>query len=67
MLTDVIMPGMNGRDLATRLANVRPETRVIYMSGYTDRVPLEEDALLIEKPFTAERLMAMVRTALSAK
>ena len=66
MLTDVIMPGMNGRDLAARMAPVRPDTRVIYMSGYTDRVVLEADAMLIEKPFTADQLMAMVRTALTA-
>jgi CheY-like chemotaxis protein len=64
MLTDVIMPGMNGRDLALRMAPVRPDIRVIFMSGYTDRVVLEDHAMLIEKPFTAEQLMAMVRTAL---
>jgi two-component system, cell cycle sensor histidine kinase and response regulator CckA len=67
MLTDVIMPGMNGRELASRMAPIRPDTRVVYMSGYTDRVALEADAVLIDKPFTAEQLMAMVRRALSAR
>jgi len=66
MLTDVIMPGMNGKELAARMAPVRPDTRVIYMSGYTDRVALEDRALLLEKPFTADRLMAMVRRVLQA-
>ena len=64
MLTDVIMPRMNGKELATRLAPVRPDIRVIYMSGYTDRVTLEDDAILLEKPFTAERLMETVRQVL---
>jgi PAS domain S-box-containing protein len=64
MLTDVIMPGMNGKELAARMAPVRPDTRVIYMSGYTDRISLDEGAVLLEKPFTADRLMAMVKDAL---
>jgi PAS domain S-box-containing protein len=64
MLTDVIMPGMNGKELAARMAPVRPDTRVIYMSGYTDRIALDEGAILLEKPFTADRLMAMVKDAL---
>ena len=66
MLTDIIMPGMNGKELAARMAPVRPDTRVIYMSGYTDRIKLEEGAVLLEKPFTADRLMAMVRDVLGA-
>jgi hypothetical protein len=46
------------------MAPVRPDTHVIYMSGYTDRVRLDDDAVLLEKPFTAERLMEKVREAL---
>ncbi|HTP30902.1 MAG TPA: PAS domain S-box protein [Candidatus Acidoferrales bacterium] len=64
MLTDIIMPGMNGKELAARLAPLRPDTRVIYMSGYTDRVNLDDNARLLEKPFTAERLIGMVREVL---
>jgi PAS domain S-box-containing protein len=64
MLTDVIMPGMNGRDLAAKMAAVRPAMRVIYMSGYTDRISLEGGVALLEKPFTAERLMTLVRAEL---
>ena len=63
MLTDVIMPGMNGRELAARIAPLRPDTRVIYMSGYTDRVQMDAGAVLLEKPFTSERLMEMVKAA----
>jgi two-component system, cell cycle sensor histidine kinase and response regulator CckA len=65
MLTDVIMPGMNGKELAARMAPIRPATRVIFMSGYTDRVALEDRAVLLEKPFTAQKLLSEVRDALA--
>jgi len=64
MLTDVVMPGMNGRDLAAQMAAVRPAMRVIYMSGYTDRVSFDDGTVLLQKPFTAERLMTRVRETL---
>jgi PAS domain S-box-containing protein len=70
LLTDVIMPGMNGRDLATRFAAKRPGARVIYMSGYTDRI-MSPDALLdnsvafLQKPFTPEDLARMVARVIS--
>jgi two-component system cell cycle sensor histidine kinase/response regulator CckA len=64
MVTDVIMPGMNGKELASRMAPIRPATRVIYMSGYTDRVALGEDEVLLEKPFTAQKLLLHVRDML---
>jgi PAS domain S-box-containing protein len=65
MLTDVIMPGMNGKELAARMSTVRPAMRVVYMSGYTDRISLDDNAVLLEKPFTAERLLARVREMLA--
>jgi two-component system, cell cycle sensor histidine kinase and response regulator CckA len=71
LLTDVIMPGMSGRELAERLRPAQPEMRVIYMSGYTadvlePRALLEGDRLVIQKPFTAEILAQRVREALDA-
>jgi PAS domain S-box-containing protein len=65
MLTDVIMPGMNGRELADRLAELRPRTKVVYMSGYTDRVmgsdgELDDSVEYLQKPFTAAQLSATV-------
>jgi len=69
LLTDVVMPGVNGRALAEALTADRPEMRVLYMSGYTDDViarsgVLESGILLIEKPFAAVALLGRVREAL---
>jgi PAS domain S-box-containing protein len=69
LLTDVIMPGMGGKQLAEQLASLRPATRVLYMSGYSnDGIVqsgiLESGALLLEKPFTREILLRKVRQVL---
>ncbi len=69
VLTDVIMPQMSGRELADRLADLRPELRVLYMSGYTDDILNDNDALgvdrqLLRKPFTGELLLRKVREVL---
>jgi CheY-like chemotaxis protein len=71
LLTDVIMPGMNGRELAEHLQPSHPELRVLYMSGYTadalePRALLDADRLVVQKPFTAETLAQRVREALDA-
>lgn len=65
LLTDVIMPGMNGRELAEAITARRPETRVIYMSGYTDNAiahhgVLDPGIVLIEKPITADKLTGVL-------
>jgi len=69
LVTDIVLPGMNGRALAEAMLTARPELRVLYMSGYTDDViarrgVLESGTLLLEKPFTARALLERVRTAL---
>jgi response regulator RpfG family c-di-GMP phosphodiesterase len=69
LLTDVVMPGMNGRELATRLSHVRPETRVIFMSGYTDEAVtrhgvLEPGSTYVQKPFTPDAIARKVREVL---
>jgi CheY-like chemotaxis protein len=61
VLTDVVMPGFNGQELAERLAASRPDTKVLYMSGYTDDVVVRNALLgahvaFIQKPFTSQAL-----------
>jgi PAS domain S-box-containing protein len=70
LLTDVIMPGMNGRELAATLTRRRPGLRVLYASGYTDNVLEGQGALapgvtLLDKPFTPADLAAKVRDVLA--
>jgi YesN/AraC family two-component response regulator len=62
LLTDVVMPGMSGRELALRLATTRPETKVLYMTGYTDGAIAEHGVLeagisILRKPFTQAQLI----------
>lgn len=69
LLTDLIMPGLNGRELADRLVSLYPDILCLYMSGYTDNVighqsVLEEGMHFIQKPFSKQALAAKVRKVL---
>ncbi|WP_437517468.1 ATP-binding protein [Sorangium sp. So ce1099] len=71
LLTDLVMPGMNGRELAERALALQPRARVLYMSGYADDVfagaePDGERALL-QKPFTPDTLAQRVRDLLDGR
>jgi PAS domain S-box-containing protein len=71
LLTDVVMPGINGRVLAERLAPFHPTMKVLYMSGYTDSFiaghgVLADGVHLIHKPFTEETLLRKIRELLDA-
>jgi CheY-like chemotaxis protein len=71
LLTDIIMPEMNGRELAERAQALRPGLGCLFMSGYTDDViarhgVLPEEVKLLEKPFTLESLAGRIREVLDA-
>lgn len=71
LLTDVVMPGRSGKDLAAELRGLRPGTRVLYMSGYNQEVVIHEGSPaegphLIEKPFIAVDLLRAIRKTLDS-
>ena len=70
LLTDVVMPGMNGGDLYVKAAEKYPDLKVLFMSGYTDNIIADHGVLdvgthFIQKPFSSQALAAKVREALN--
>jgi two-component system cell cycle sensor histidine kinase/response regulator CckA len=69
VVTDVVMPQMNGQALAQQLISLRPELKVLFMSGYTEQVIVMSDVLqpsmaFLQKPFTPHALACKVRALL---
>lgn len=71
LLSDVVMPGMNGKELAGRIARMRPETKVLFMSAYSNEIitshgVVPEGVSLIRKPFRTDDLVKKIETVLSS-
>ena len=69
VLTDIVMPGMSGKELYERLSRINPAMKVVYMSGYTDNAIvhhgiLDRETHFINKPFTVNDLLSKIRIAL---
>jgi two-component system cell cycle sensor histidine kinase/response regulator CckA len=69
LVTDMVMPGIGGRELATRLLAMRPELKVIYMSGYTEYANFKNEDfelhnVMLQKPFTRAALATTVQKIL---
>ena len=70
LLTDVVMPGMDGHDLAVRLTRRQPSIKSIFMSGYTENALLRRgirdlNAVYLQKPFTLQALVEKVREVIA--
>jgi CheY-like chemotaxis protein len=71
LVTDVVMPGMDGGELVHHLTTARPHLRVLYISGYSDDALMREgvseaDCAFLQKPFTCEAFVVKVRAVLDA-
>jgi DNA-binding response OmpR family regulator len=69
VITDVVMPGMGGREMVKQLIETRPETKVLYLSGYTEDAivsdgSIEKGTAFLQKPFTLQSLSRKVREVL---
>jgi PAS domain S-box-containing protein len=72
LITDVVMPGMSGRELSARLCASRPQTKVLYLSGYTEDAighegVVDPDTAFLQKPFTLQMLSRKVREVLGER
>jgi PAS domain S-box-containing protein len=67
LVSDLMMPRLGGRELAERLRRRRPGLAVLFVTGYLDRAPAADGALVLQKPFTPTQLAAKVREALASR
>ena len=72
LLTDVVMPGIGGRQLAEQLGRLRPETKVLFVSGYTDDILVrhgvaKEQVDFLQKPFLPSALIQKIRSNLARR
>ena len=72
LMTDIVMPGINGRELAERITRIRPGIKILYMSGYTDQAVVHHGMLnsgyvLLQKPFTMAALACKLREILAVR
>ncbi|HDL18442.1 MAG TPA: response regulator, partial [Bacteroidetes bacterium] len=72
LITDVVMPNMSGKELADRISKIRPDVRVLFISGYTDNAIvyhgiLEPGTHFMPKPFSPDQLAKKVRMILDEK
>jgi YesN/AraC family two-component response regulator len=72
MLTDVVMPKVSGCELAARVASIRPDMKVIFMSGYADSAVAQRgvrpsDGHFLPKPFKTEALVDMIRKVIAER
>jgi DNA-binding NtrC family response regulator len=64
LVTDVVMPGMNGRRMAERILAQRPEMRVLFVSGYGEPTDAQSSVPFLQKPFTTDELALKIREVL---
>jgi len=72
LFTDVIMPGINGRQLANELLKIKPDLKVLFTSGYTENVIIHQDrpdpgVILLGKPYRRSDMAEMIRKALAGR
>jgi PAS domain S-box-containing protein len=72
LITDIIMPEMNGKELSQKITSIQPEIRVIYISGYTANIMINNETLdkninYLSKPYSFEEMSKMVRSVLDEK
>lgn len=72
LLTDLILPGINGRDVAKHVGTLRPDTKVLFMSGYTDDALIhtqgfDKEFAFLQKPFSSGTLGTKIREVLDAE